>query len=80
MQRALRVAELLAQQLEGGRVVVVAIDVAQQRDELREGRFVDPAAVLGEARAHARAQLLEVAPARETPTTGTSRCPRRSIA
>ena len=57
--RAAGRAELLAQRREGGVVVVVAVDVAQQLQQLLEGRLVDAAAVLGEAVAGALAQLLE---------------------
>ena len=54
--------ELAAQRGERRRVGVVAVDVAQQRQELRERRLVD-AAVLREAVARPRAELVEV-PAR----------------
>src|SRR5262249_25860750 len=47
----------------GGRLAVVAVDVAQPLDELRERHRVDAAAVLLEALAGAGAELLEL-PAR----------------
>ena len=53
------VAERLAQRVERRRVVVVAVDVAQQPAELGEGRAVEPAVLL-EAVARPRLELVEV--------------------
>ena len=57
----LRGAELAAQLLERRRVLVVAVDIAQQRDELLERRPIDTAAVLLEAVVRPLTQLLETA-------------------
>ena len=58
VQRPLGAAELAAQALEGGGVGVVAVDVAQERAQLVERAAIE-AAVMLEAVACARAQLLE---------------------
>ena len=67
VQRPLRLAQRLLQPLERGRVVVVAVDVAQLRRQLRERRLVDGAALLlcrlRQAVVRTLAQLLH-APAR----------------
>ena len=52
-------AEGLAQAVEGSVLAVVAVDVLQQREELREGGVVDAAAMLGEAGPGALTQLIE---------------------
>ena len=59
VRRPLRGAELLADGLEGRRVVVVAVDVAQQAGQLVERRRIE-AAVLLEAVPRARLELVEV--------------------
>ena len=58
VRRMLRAAERLAQRREGGRVAVVAVDVLEQRHELRERGLVDAAAVLLQARARPLHELL----------------------
>ncbi len=45
---------------EGGRVLVIAVDIAQQLDELLPRPLVDTAAVLGQAGASARSQAIEI--------------------
>ena len=57
VQRALRAGEVLLDLLERAGVVVVAVDVLELLDELREGRLVE-AAVLRDARARALDELL----------------------
>jgi hypothetical protein len=59
VQRPLRRAESLAQLGEGSRVAVIAIHVLKQGHQLREGSLVQ-AAVLGDALASARPELVEV--------------------
>jgi hypothetical protein len=61
-RRPLRRAELTAERLERRRIVVVAVDIFHEADELVERRGVE-AAVLLEAVLHAGAELL-VVPAR----------------
>ena len=59
VQRMARGAEHVAQRSEGGGVVVVAVDVAQQTEELAEGVGIDVLAGLLEAVLRARLQLIE---------------------
>jgi hypothetical protein len=61
MNRMFRVAELFAERGERREVAVVAIDVLEEADQLRERRLVDTA-VLGEALARSVAQLIEIPP------------------
>ena len=75
----LRGAEGLPERRESRRIVVVAIDVAQQPHELVERRAVESAVRL-DAIPRSRAQLVRVQPALATPITGTSRSPRLAIA
>ena len=60
VRRPLRRTELLADGLEGCRIVVVAVDVAQQTGQLLERRRIDAAAVLLEAVARPRLELVEL--------------------
>ena len=57
VRRILRPAQRLAQRHERGRVAVVAVEVLEQRSELREGGLVDAAAVLLQAGARPLAEL-----------------------
>ncbi len=59
VQRRLGIAQLLAQLGEGGRIGIVAVDVAQQADELFKGRLLQ-AAMLFQALLGARFQLIEI--------------------
>jgi hypothetical protein len=59
MRRVLRAVEPLAQLRKGGVVIVIAVDVAEQADQLLERLFVDAPAVFGEAVAGSLAQLLD---------------------
>ena len=79
VRRALGRAELLADGLKRGRVVVVAVDVAQQAAELVEGRRIEPAVLL-EAVLRPGPSWSRLQPALATPMTGTSRWPRLTIA
>ena len=54
-------AELAAERRKGRRILVVAVDVLKLREKLVEGRAID-AAVLLDAVARARPQLLEIPP------------------
>src|SRR4029077_8188936 len=60
VRRPLRGAELLADGLERCRVGVITIHVTQQTGELLEGSGVGPAAMLLEAVARTRLQLVEI--------------------
>ena len=77
--RVLGGAEFLAEGLEGRRVLVVAVDVAEQAAELGERGLVD-AAVLFEAVARRALRWSRSQPALATPMTGTSRWPCLTIA
>ena len=80
VRRMLRVAELLAQRVNVAGSRVVAVDVAQERQELGERGLVE-AAVLLEAVAGARAELVErSSPAWRRRSPARSRCPRLIIA
>ena len=60
VRRPLRGAELLADGLERCRIVVVAVHITQQSGELLERSRIDPAAVLLEAVACTRLELVQV--------------------
>ncbi len=61
VQGVLGVGELLLERSERGGVVVVAVDVLQQRDQAVEGRLiVDAVSVTGDAVANPRAELVEI--------------------
>ena len=80
VRRPLGGAEFLAEGLEGRRVLVVAVDVAQQAAELVEGRG-DRAPPCFSRLSRARARSWSrFQPALATPMTGTSRWPRFTIA
>ena len=79
VHRPVGVAQRPLQRVEGGGILVVAVDVAQELEHAREGRRVEAAVPL-DALLRARLQLLEVPARLATPTIGTSRTPRRTIA
>ena len=80
MRRLLGRAEFLAQGREGGRVPVVAVDVAQQSaDNLANAAGSRPPCFSTLSRARALSWS-EVQPALATPMTGTLRWPRWTIA
>jgi hypothetical protein len=72
MRRPLRRAQLPANRLEGCRVVIVTVDVAQQTGQLGQGRGIGtPAMFLETSRALARSWSI-FHPALATPMTGTA--------